>query len=34
MTDPAAAIQLADEQMGVVMDNKSHIVWERGGKFL
>lgn len=34
MSDPAAAIQLADEQMGVVMDNKSHIVWERGGKFL
>ena len=34
MADPAAAIQLADEQMGAVMDNKSHIVWERGGKFL
>ncbi len=27
------AIQLADEQMGVVMDNQSHIIWERGGKF-
>lgn len=27
------AIQLADEQMGVVMDSKSHLVWERGGKF-
>lgn len=26
MTDPSAAIQLADEQMGVVLDNKSHIV--------
>ncbi|MFG6394130.1 MAG: hypothetical protein K1W24_08150 [Lachnospiraceae bacterium] len=34
MADPAAAIQLADEQMGIVMDNKAHIVWERGGKFL
>lgn len=28
------AIQQADAQMGVVMDNASHIVWERGGKFL
>lgn len=28
------AIQTADLQMGVVMDNRSHIVWERGGKFL
>ncbi len=27
------AIQLADEQMGVVMDNQSHIIWERGGRF-
>ena len=27
------AIQLADQQMGVVMDNQSHIIWERGGKF-
>lgn len=34
MTNPAEAIQLADEQMGVVVDNKSHIVWERGGKFI
>lgn len=34
LTDPARAIQLADEQMGVVMDNKTHIIWERGGKFL
>ncbi len=28
------AIRLADTQMGVVMDSQSHIVWERGGKFL
>lgn len=34
LSDPASAILLADEQMGVVMDNKSHIIWERGGKFL
>lgn len=34
MTNAADAIKLADEQMGVVMDNASHIVWERGGKFL
>ncbi|MCI5639810.1 MAG: hypothetical protein MR316_02340 [Lachnospiraceae bacterium] len=34
LTDPAKAIQLADEQMGVVMDSHSHIVWERGGKFI
>lgn len=27
------AIRLADEQMGVVMDSNSNIVWERGGKF-
>lgn len=33
-TNVAEAIKLADEQMGVVMDNASHIVWERGGKFL
>lgn len=33
-TNVAEAINLADEQMGVVMDNASHIVWERGGKFL
>lgn len=32
--DPAEAIQLADAQMGVVIDNKSHIVWERGGKYI
>jgi hypothetical protein len=24
---------MADEQMGVVMDNQNNIVWERGGKF-
>ena len=34
VTDPSVAIQIADEQMGVVMDNKSNMVWERGGKFL
>jgi len=34
MTDPAEAIRLADEQMGVVIDNNSHIVWERGGKYI
>ncbi len=33
-SDAAQAILLADEQMGVVMDSRSHIVWERGGKFL
>lgn len=33
-TDAAKAIQDADRQMGTVMDNSSHIVWERGGKFL
>lgn len=27
------AIILADEQMGVVLDRKSRLVWERGGKF-
>jgi hypothetical protein len=27
------AIIMADEQMGVVMDNQNNIVWERGGKF-
>ncbi len=32
--DAGEAIQTADLQMGVVMDNHSHIVWERGGKFL
>lgn len=33
-TNAAKAIQEADHQMGTVMDNSSHIVWERGGKFL
>ena len=33
-TSASKAIILADEQMGVVMDNESHIIWERGGKFL
>lgn len=33
-TNAAKAIQEADYQMGTVMDNYSHIVWERGGKFL
>lgn len=33
-TNAAKAIQEADHQMGIVMDNSSHIVWERGGKFL
>lgn len=33
-TDTAAeAIALADEQMGVVLDNNSLLIWERGGKF-
>ncbi len=27
------AIQLADEQMGVVTDSNSNVIWERGGKF-
>ena len=30
----AKSIQMADEQMGTVMDSDSHIIWERGGKFL
>lgn len=34
LTNVSEAIQQADAQMGVVMDNASHIVWERGGKFL
>lgn len=34
LSNPGEAIQLADEQMGVVMDNQSHLVWERGGKFI
>ena len=29
-----ASKAIADEQMGVVMDSDSHIIWERGGKFL
>lgn len=33
-TTPAKAIRKADEQMGVVMDNKTHLIWERGGKFI
>ena len=33
-TNAAKAIRKADEQMGVVMDNKTHLIWERGGKFL
>lgn len=33
-TSASKAIQTAQEQMGVVVDNKSHIVWERGGKFI
>lgn len=30
----AKAIIDADETMGTVIDNNSHIVWERGGKFI
>lgn len=33
-TDVASAITLADKEMGVVLDNNSNLVWERGGKFL
>lgn len=33
-TSASKAITLAYEQMGAVMDSNSHIVWERGGKFL
>jgi hypothetical protein len=33
-TSAQKAIALADTEMGVVMDNNSHIVWERGGKFI
>ena len=33
-SNASVAIQTAQEQMGVVLDNKSHIVWERGGKFI
>ena len=31
--DAGEAILQADEQMGVVMDSNSRIIWERGGKF-
>lgn len=34
MNDPAAAIITANDQMGVVLDNNSRLIWERGGKFL
>lgn len=33
-TSAQKAIVTADRQMGAVMDNHSHIVWERGGRFL
>ncbi len=33
LNNTGEAIQLADVQMGVVMDSDNHIVWERGGKF-
>lgn len=33
-TSAQKAITTADAQMGVVMDSNSHIVWERGGKFI
>lgn len=33
VTSCAKAITIADKQMGTVMDNKSHIIWERGGRF-
>lgn len=33
-TSAQKAITMADNQMGVVMDSNSHIVWERGGKFI
>ncbi|MDR1701095.1 MAG: hypothetical protein LBR68_07875 [Lachnoclostridium sp.] len=32
--DPAEAIRLADEQMGVVISNTHQLVWERGGSYL
>lgn len=32
--DISDAILLADEQMGVVTDSSSRLVWERGGKFI
>lgn len=31
-TNASKAIQEADMRMGVVVDSKNHIVWERGGK--
>lgn len=31
-TNAAKAIQEADTRMGVVVDSKNHVVWERGGK--
>lgn len=34
VTSAAKAITMADEQMGTVLDSDSHIVWERGGKFI
>ncbi len=34
LSNPAEAIRQADEQMGVVMDSRSHIIWERGGRFI
>jgi len=33
-TQIAQAVVLADEAMGLVMDNNNQIVWERGGKYL
>lgn len=33
LNNAGEAIRLADEQMGVVMDNQSRLIWERGGKF-
>ena len=33
-TSAAKAISEAYKEMGTVIDNKSHIVWERGGKFI
>lgn len=33
-TSASRAIIQADKQMGVVMDSKYNIVWERGGRFL
>lgn len=33
LSNAGDAIRQADEQMGVVMDNQSRLIWERGGKF-